>query len=110
MKKRLILATLSFTSLTAFASGLPVLDGENMDELNESLSTMASTLSVGELGRRVVADTFSYVKEVRQVEGKQIVDVVIVDKLCHVEFTETPVGLKADKITCDEGRYFENRD
>ena len=42
----------------------------------------------------------SYVKDVRDVEGKKGVDVVVVDKLCHVTVIDHENGLQAE-LTID---------
>ena len=62
--------------------------------------------AVAEFGELVVSKAFTYAKTVHDANGHKIVDVVIVDKLCHVTVVERLGKMKATKIECDEGRYF----
>lgn len=61
--------------------------------------------AVAEFGEFVVSKSFTYAKAVRDVSGHKIVDVVILDKLCHVTVDESSGKMRASKIECDEGRY-----
>jgi len=102
MKKLMITTILSMFASSAVATGY-VVDKEKLDEAFKHFD-------VGLFGQQVAGMALSYVKEVREVDGKKIVDVVIVDKLCHVTVVEQIDGLKAEGFACDEGSYFENRD
>lgn len=66
--------------------------------------------NVAQFGQQVAVMALSYVKDVRDVDGKKVVDVVIVDKLCHVTVIEHDNGLQAEQVVCDAGSYFDNRD
>lgn len=66
--------------------------------------------AVAEFGELVVSKAFTYAKTVHNANGHKIVDVVIVDKLCHVTVVDSLGEMKATKIECDEGRYFPSND
>lgn len=68
------------------------------------------TIPVAQFGQQVAVMALSYVKDIRDVDGKKVVDVVIVDKLCHVTVIEHDNGLQAEQVACDAGNYFDNRD
>lgn len=74
------------------------------------LKTVEQKFNVAQFGQQVAVMALSYVKDIRDVDGKKVVDVVIVDKLCHVTVIEHDNGLQAEQVACDAGNYFDNRD
>lgn len=63
---------------------------------------------VANFGIQVAAMGLSYAKAVRHENGKTIVDVVVLDKLCHVTVQESGDQFKAEKLACDDGKYFDS--
>ncbi|MGL6262109.1 hypothetical protein [Vibrio sp. WXL210] len=103
MKKLLVTAALAMAASSVIASEVPILD-------NIQVEKSAYRDSIGLFGQQVVGIALSYVRDVRDVDGKKVVDVVILDKLCHVTVVDHSDGLKAEGFACDEGNYSENRD
>ncbi|CAM2944326.1 hypothetical protein VIOR103205_09100 [Vibrio ordalii] len=74
------------------------------------IKTVEQKFNVAQFGQQVAVMALSYVKDIRDVDGKKVVEVVIVDKLCHVTVIEHDNGLQAEQVACDAGNYFDNRD
>jgi hypothetical protein len=64
---------------------------------------------IANLAIDIASKTLSYAKAVRYEDDYTVVDVVVANKLCHVSFKIGGDMLLADKITCDGGGYFNNR-
>jgi hypothetical protein len=61
-----------------------------------------------EFGRMVASKALSYTKSTFVQDGKTVVSVVVVDKLCHVTLSNKGEQFVAEEIKCDEGRYPTN--
>lgn len=75
---------------------------------NDSLKTNSLTkknAEIAEFGSSVVSKTFTHAKAVRRINGIAVVDVLILDKLCHVTVDESSENLKASKIECDASGF-----
>ncbi len=63
---------------------------------------------VADFGVLIAATSLSYVKSVKRKGGSTIVDVVVLDKLCHVTVDESSEKLQAKAIECDAGRHVKS--
>lgn len=97
-----LVITLLFLSYT----GLCVADVGN--EQNKENPLLLENKDLAEFGMLAASTSLSYAKSVRRVYGATIIDVVVVDKLCHVTVDESTGKLLAKSIECDSGRYFNN--
>jgi hypothetical protein len=57
---------------------------------------------IADLGIDITSKIFIYAKAVRKDKENVIVDVVILNKLCHVYFNK---DLSAERVLCDGGSY-----
>ncbi|EGR3255649.1 TPA: hypothetical protein ACMDS2_003476 [Vibrio parahaemolyticus] len=106
MKKLVISMLLAMSTSSAVAT-----EGDTSYTISPTELKVAEKKSnVADFGQQVAVMVLSYVKDVREVDGKSVVDVVVVNKLCHVTVIEHDSGLKAEKVACDAGDYYENRD
>lgn len=106
MKKLIVSALLIMSASSAVATE----DKETYTIPVAELKTVEQKFNVAQFGQQVAVMALSYVKDIRDVDGKKVVDVVIVDKLCHVTVIEHDNGLQAEQVACDAGNYFDNRD
>lgn len=60
--------------------------------------------TVADFGVLVASNYLSVAQAVRRTNGMTVVDVLVVDKLCHITVDESSDDLKAKAIKCDEGR------
>lgn len=106
MKKLIVSALLIMSASSAVATE----DKETYTIDVAELKTVEQKFNVAQFGQQVAVMALSYVKDIRDVDGKKVVDVVIVDKLCHVTVIEHDNGLQAEQVACDAENYFDNRD
>jgi len=104
MKKLILSLGLSLLASSAVASE----DKDTFTNPVTELKAGEQKFAAAKFGQQVAAMAFSYVKDVREIDDKRIIDVVIVDKLCHVTVIEHNNRFQAEKIACDEGKYFKN--
>ncbi|MEZ9423482.1 hypothetical protein AB4186_08535 [Vibrio lentus] len=106
MKKLIISMLLVMSASSAVAA-----EGKDTYTIPDTgLKAVEQKFNVAQFGQQVAVMALSYVKDIRDVDGKKVVDVVIVDKLCHVTVIEHDNGLQAEQVACDAGNYFDNRD
>ena len=98
------------------ASALLIMSASNVVATEEKepypaaeLKKVVQKFDVAQFGQQVAVMALSYVKDIREVDGQKVVDVVVVDKLCHVTVIEHDNGLPAEQVACDAGNYFDNR-
>ncbi|MEZ8419585.1 MULTISPECIES: hypothetical protein [unclassified Vibrio] len=113
MKKLLVSALLILSAALLIMSASNVVATEEKEPYTipaAELKKVEQKFNVAQFGQQVAVMALSYVKDIRDVDGKKVVDVVIVDKLCHVTIIEHDNGLQAEQVACDAGNYFDNRD
>ncbi|AIW22380.1 MULTISPECIES: hypothetical protein [Vibrio] len=97
--------------LTVSASSAVATEGKDNYTIPVAELKMAEQkFNVAQFGQQVAVMALSYVKDIRDADGKKVVDVVIVDKLCHVTVIEHDNGLQAEQVVCDSGNYFDDRE
>lgn len=93
---KIILFFITIISTLSFAQNWPATFFEEFENSPSSKKNKA----VADFAESVISKRFTLTKSVTRIDGAAVVDVIIVDKLCHVTIDESSGEMLATKIDC----------